>query len=231
MIGITRSTLWALVVLSALAVFAAFALTGLSLDISQSTNEIILLMAGAGLAIYYPFTHNGRIKGIIDFVESLAMFSLISLSGALASYVIAKITTGYHGRELAAFDAMLGYDWIANYNYISQLPGVANFSKFCYLSFFYTPTILILGLVADGHIRRVRAFLCAFAIALGLTLAIFAMFPAESALGYYIGSGRGYQPISGTAQDVAIAHLRSGALSRIDPGHLTGLINFPSFHA
>jgi hypothetical protein len=231
MIVVTRVALWALLAVTAAILLVALAMAGLTLDIAHSYGPIVLLVIAAGLAGYYRHAPTERSKRIIELIENVALFSLISLLGALATYVVAKATAGSYGRAFAAFDRMIGYDWAASYYFVASHRGIAAIAEFAYLSIFFTPPMLITGLVLGGHVQRVRGFLFAFALALGLTIAIFALLPAQSALGYYIGSESAYSPPSGMTQDAVIAGLRSGATSRIDPSQLTGLINFPSFHA
>jgi hypothetical protein len=231
MIVVTRWALWALLAGTAAVLLVAFPLTGLSLDVGHSYGQIALFAIAAGMAGYYQHAPEGRAKRIIELIENIALFSLISLLGALATYVVARSTAAYYGKEFAAFDQLVGYDWAASYHYVADHRRLAAIAEFAYLSIFFTPPMLIIGLVAAGHVERVRRFLFAFALALALTIVIFALFPAQSALGYYIGSEGAYMPPSGMTQDTVIAALRSGTLSRIDPSQLTGLINFPSFHA
>jgi len=78
---------------------------------------------------------------------------------------------------------------------------------------------------------RYDQFLLAFGLALALTSAIFILYPAQSAIPYWIGTDPAY-PAAVVDQHVKVIDaLRAGRLSVLDPENAIGLVSFPSFHA
>ena len=128
-------------------------------------------------------------------------------------------------------DALLGFDWGAAHRWEVAHPGLIPLARAAYASIGWTPLVLIAGLAAGGHVDHLRCFLAAYAIALTLTVALFALCPIRSAILHFLGARPDYMPFVGIKQAAAIDALRTGAMRTLTFGDLTGLVGFPSFHA
>jgi hypothetical protein len=160
-----------------------------------------------------------------------AVFTVIALTGAVASYPLAALTHGYADATLQRIDGALGFDWLAWYRTVAdhrplQLLGVA-----CYESIYLTPAILLGWFARTGQRREAHRFLAGFWLAAVLTLALFTLMPAIGPLSYLWRGTVPYMPVSETWQSNLIPALRAHAIHHIDLGALHGLVSAPSFHA
>lgn len=160
-----------------------------------------------------------------------AVFTVIALTGAVASYPLAALTHGYADATLQRIDGALGFDWLAWYRTVAdhrplQLLGVA-----CYESIYLTPAILLGWFARTGQRREAHRFLAGFWLAAVLTLALFTLMPAIGPLSYLWRGAVPYMPVSETWQSNLIPALRAHAIHHIDLGALHGLVSAPSFHA
>lgn len=194
-------------------------------------------IAAFGLAVYR--VHKARsdyvlptaVGRVIDVIGMIAQLSILSMAGALASYVVAQHTSGYVDEYLAHVDQMMGFDWVALYNFVTSNAGVQYVSQLSYKSIFLTPTLVLLALGAAGMSEHGRKFLFAYAIALIVTVLLFYFFPARAAVAHHLGDAAPYVPGSGALHLPVFEALRSGAIEPVDPNGLAGMITFPSFHA
>lgn len=160
-----------------------------------------------------------------------AVFTVIALTGAVASYPLAALTHGYADATLQRIDGALGFDWLAWYRTVAdhrplQLLGVA-----CYESIYLTPAILLGWFARTGQRREAHRFLAGFWLAAVLTLGLFTLMPAIGPLSYLWRGTVPYMPVSETWQSNLIPALRAHAIHHIDLGALHGLVSAPSFHA
>lgn len=160
-----------------------------------------------------------------------AVFTLIALTGAVASYPLAALTHGYADQTLQRIDTALGFDWLAWYRTVAdhrplQILGIA-----CYESIYLTPAILLGWFARTGQRREAHRFLAGFWLAAVLTLALFTLMPAIGPLSYLWRGGVPYMPVSETWQSNLIPALRAHTIHAVDLGALRGLVSAPSFHA
>lgn len=230
MIVVTRQHTWILLSASMAILAAGMFLTGITLDLIASWKILGILVAGISLPLWLkPSTD--RQSRLIDALEQAAMFSLLSMIGALGSYCVVAGTVGYTDDTLAAMDGALGFDWIAQYRFLAAHRLIAALAKIAYVSIFVTPIMVMFGLGLSGKVERGRQFLMAFSIALMVTLIIFHFFPAQAALAHHLGDRVDYVPAVTTRHIAVIEAARAGTLPPVDPTQLAGIITFPSFHA
>ncbi len=168
---------------------------------------------------------------VADIFELIAQLILVSMFGAIASYAIAAMTSGYADAQLVAWDKMIGFDWLAAYRFVESYPLLAMLLGIAYLSMFLSPLIVIVGLCFHGKAGHARAMLATYVAALCVTLIGFAFFAAKTPLNYLIDGPAGHIPATGNLHTPTIEALRAGTLTTIDTSQLVGLIAFPSFHA
>lgn len=163
-------------------------------------------------------------------MELSAVFSAICMGGALLSYVVAALSSGYVDPLLARWDEALGFDWVAAYQFTAAHPAVQLAGRWAYATIFLSPLLVIAGLSAAGQADHCRRFVVTYALALALTVLLFAWFPARGPLTYY-GVEVAYHTATGAKHVATIDALRAGELFGLELGALEGLVSAPSFHA
>ena len=222
--------MWLVVGLAAAIVALLLWAAGLSVRFSV-TSQLALWASTAMLCLFYRPPDGAWQQKLVDTFEYLTLLSLIGTIGAVGSYAIAALTSGYADDLLAGADRALGFDWVGLYAFTSTNPWIAQIGGVSYGSIFTCPAILAFALGWTGRRAHARRFIFAFGATLALTLLIFALVPARAALGYYMGSNPAYMPQSGIGHVEIIESLRAGTLTLVDQASLAGLIAFPSFHA
>ena len=170
-------------------------------------------------------------RALRDCAGYYAIFTVMALVGAVASYPIAALTHGYADPLLARVDTALGFNWIAWYEVVAnhrilQLLGIA-----CYESIYLTPAALLGWFALHGQRGEAHRFLASFWLAAVLTLAAFALMPAVGPFSYLWHQPITYMPMSELWQPDLIPALREHTVHAIDLGQLRGIVSAPSFHA
>ncbi|RZL55913.1 MAG: PAP2 family protein [Sphingomonas sp.] len=160
-----------------------------------------------------------------------AVFTLIALTGAVASYPLAALTHGYADQTLQRIDVALGFDWLAWYRLVADHRALQILGIACYGSIYLTPAILLGWFAHTGQRREAHRFLAGFWLAAVLTLALFTLMPAIGPLSYLWRGAVPYMPVSETWQSNLIPALRAHTIHAVDLGALRGLVSAPSFHA
>jgi membrane-associated phospholipid phosphatase len=96
---------------------------------------------------------------------------------------------------------------------------------------YVSPAILLGYLAITGQRREAHEFIVAVWLAAAITLAAFRFMPAVGPFAYLWHGPIPYLPVSDLWQPQLIPQLRDHAVSRVDLGHLVGLVSAPSFHA
>ncbi|WP_315763982.1 phosphatase PAP2 family protein [Sphingomonas sp. Y38-1Y] len=164
-------------------------------------------------------------------IASAGMLAAFSLLGSIASYAIAASTSGWADADLIALGGPLESFWPTYWRLFELNRWIGAPLDAAYLTIFATPTLLAAALAWSGHQARLDRFVLAFALALILTNALFALARATSAGAHFLRPDDPMMPQPGFMHIAVIEALRSGTLRAIDLGALCGLIAFPSFHA
>jgi membrane-associated phospholipid phosphatase len=221
--------LWILIAAMALAVVAAYWAAGLSVDFRTMPSLVLMLPLCATLSVFYRFVRVDM--GIVYTTEAIAQIFLIGLLGALLTYAGATLALPYRDAELLAADRWFGFEPLAYASFVNARPWLATVSAVVYLSIMWQPALIFVVLALSHRVARLHSFGVALLVALLITVAIFALFPA---LGWY-----GYLRVDDTAfPNLQLywnfaAHLdavRSGELRTIPLGDLRGIVSFPSYH-
>ena len=169
-------------------------------------------------------------------VEASALALASSMLAGCLSLVLAPLALPYRDGALAAADAWLlpFLSWPAMVRSLAPHDRLVAAMCSVYSSLIWQPFVLVAMLAAAGRERSAWRFLHAWCLALAVCLAVFALVPAIAAYRYY-----GVDPVTVPALSInagwhpaeVLADLRSGALRQIASGSMTGLIDFPSFHA
>ncbi|WP_256869191.1 phosphatase PAP2 family protein [Sphingobium lactosutens] len=205
---------------------------GLHFDPSRPSN--IPYIAGGLVAVVLRFAlprTAWRHAGVVaHFSEYAALFTIISLMGASASYPIAALTQGYADATLHHIDLYMGFDWLALYRLVCNHPWLQMAGTIAYRSIYITPALLLWRCACTGDKERAYRFLASFWLAAFLTLAIFSRMPAIGPLSYLWHGPISYMPESEVWQSGLIPALREHQLQVVDLGQLRGIVSAPSFH-
>lgn len=175
-----------------------------------------------------PTSHGQRIAR--DMAEYYGLFITIALTGALASYPVSAMTSGYVDAGLERADAILHFDWLAWYGLVAEHRSLQIIGTAFYQSIYASPAIL-LGWFAWAHERAAaRRFIAAFWIAAVLALILFRFMPAVGPFATLSHGPVPYMPDSGLWMDQLIPELRLHLVHVIDLGAIRGLVSAPSFH-
>ncbi|MFC0687521.1 phosphatase PAP2 family protein [Novosphingobium clariflavum] len=190
---------------------------------------------GAGLALLIlrfglPRSDWRHAVPVARFSEYAALFTLISLMGATASYPVAALTHGYADAALQRIDLALGFDWLACYRRVAAHPLLQLLGTAAYRSIYFTPAVLLAHAAWTGRQGRAYEFLAAFWLAAVITLGVFSLMPAVGPFSYLWHGAIPYMPESELWQQGLIPGLRAHSVTQVDIAHLRGIVSAPSFH-
>ena len=207
-------------------------LAGLHFDPWRPSNLPYALAGLVCLALRFalPRTAWRHAGTVAHFSENVALFAIISLMGASASYPIAALTHGYADATLHNVDRLLGFDWLALYRLVCTHPWMQMAGTIAYRSIYITPALLLWRCARMDDQRRAYRFLASFWLAACFTLMAFAFMPAVGPFSFLWHGPIGYMPESEVWQSGLIPALREHELRVIDLGQLRGIVSAPSFH-
>lgn len=208
-------------------VFACLLALLSGLTVTPASGLILVLM----LLVSIGFAGAPRSYGkLLELIEALALFGIVSTIGAVLSYVIMRETTGFTDVLLDRWDRTLGMSWPAIHRVACSSPCLMAVLRQSYLAFTWLPLIVFTLAQRSGVRGRMQVFILAYALSLATTMLVFLFFPAEAAFAFY----RTHGALTGVdlpGYNSAIAELRDGRLAAIDLAHMEGIVTFPSFHA
>lgn len=224
--------LWLALAVSGLVVALLMHAAGQTIDPASPGNRPYLLCGAAALAIRLwagrlPWRHA---DALAQGAEYYALFTLIALVGAVASYPIAGLTQGFHDAALQRIDAALGFDWLAWYRTVAAHPWLQALGLGAYRSIYLTPAILLGHAAWAGDRHEAYRFLAVFWATAVVTLFLYAFMPAVGPFSYLWHGSIPYMPESEQWQQGLIPALRDHRVRIIDLAHLRGLVSAPSFH-
>ena len=164
------------------------------------------------------------------FCEYAALFTLISLMGASASYAVAALTHGYADVTLQGIDEALGFDWLHWYRLVAAHPALQALGTAAYRSIYVTPVLLLWSIARSGDQGRAYTFIAGFWLATIITLGLFTLMPAVGPFSHLWHQPIHYMPESELWQSGLIPALREHTVHVIDLGQLRGIVSAPSFH-
>jgi PAP2 superfamily len=228
----TSRLIWSII--AAMAVAAAFSFwhAGLKLD-PRATG---LSLAGA-IAMFLMLSWRYRGARLIPWLaygtEGAAQVGMLVMLGALLSYSLGANSIAYRDAQLDAIDVAMGFDWRAYFTFTLSHPWFAAAGDIAYASMPCQFFIVLAALTAAQRFRRLQHYVLAIAIALIVTLSVFAFMPALGTYGYFhmlpgkLSDHAEYGLFSNLVQLEAV-RANTGFSVRMD--QLEGLIAFPSFH-
>lgn len=192
---------------------------------------LLLLTIGAALVV--------RWRGHARTASAIEASALILGSGmtvACLSVLFTTIGAPFRDDMLAAADRWLfpALPWPAMVAAIVPHPRLIAAMCWVYTSLYWQPFIAILLLAIRDQEARIWRFVHAWLLALALSLVIFAFAPAITALPHYHIAQASIPALTvnaGWHPAWLLGQIRSGQLHELGVASMTGLIDFPSFHA
>ncbi len=166
-----------------------------------------------------------------DFCEYLAIFGLICMIGAVASYPDAAASSGMVDPLLQRGDRMLHFDWVRLYRFVADHRILQVIGICAYQSIYLSPVIVLGYLAWAGRRAEAYRFLLSFWTAAVITLILFRWLPAAGPFAYLWHGPIPYMPQSALYQARLIPELQNHAVLAVDMDELHGLVSAPSFHA
>lgn len=197
------------------ALTAAF--TDFSYDAATMNGTVLALMALVGLGAW--LARRGYRIG--SAFEAIALFTGLSFAAPFCAVILASLNVPLTDAILTDIDRYLlvGLEREDIILAVTRYPPVFDAVRFVYTSLLVQPWLLLVLLWATGREKRGWSFIAGWAIALCITLIVFAMVPAMGAPPYYLD----YMD--------TLQHARDGSLRVLGTNVVTGIITFPSFHA
>jgi PAP2 superfamily len=164
------------------------------------------------------------------FLEYIGLLGIISLLGIVAAYPIGYLSPQFCDALLMRGDEALHFNWLSWYDVVAAHRSIQLVERAFYGSVFITPLVLSAYFAYFGERVRAHLFIASYWLAVVVTLALFAFFPAK---GPFAVSAHGiipYMPKSGFDQAVIIEGLKQQKIHEVPLQALHGLVSFPSFH-
>jgi membrane-associated phospholipid phosphatase len=180
------------------------------------------LMAGINL-IYATVRPDQRIAA---FASAAAQLTAFSAAAAVLSYLTVTSRFPLIDRYLAAADAAFGLDWLGFFTWVKDHPLIEFVLGLSYGSGLLQVGALLVTLIVVGQHERLRQFVWLFVLTLLIIILLSWVMPAEGAWAYY-----GVSRMTSAYYLPDFYALRAGTLSEISMARVTGIIQFPSFHA
>ena len=174
---------------------------------------------------------NERQRIARDFGEYVAVFAVMAMIGAIASYPDAAATSGLVDPELQRADRLLHFDWAQAYHCVAAHRSLQVCGVLAYQSIFLTPAVLLGHYAWTNRREEAYRFLLSFWLAAVTTLTLFRSLPAAGPLALLPRGSISYMPQSALYQAQLIPALQHHGPRIVDLDALHGLVSAPSFHA
>lgn len=216
----------------AMAAVAVFAYWHADLSFERRNGYAILICVAVFLAISALYRRFRPDPSVIFGTESCAQLTLVLALGCALSYPLATIGFPYCDATLNGFDTWLGLDWRGLLHFVNERPLLSMLSNIAYRSIALQFPVLVFSLVATSRLEQLQQYVIATALALAITLAVFAFMPAGGTYAFLQiqpDEFSNLSPVTTAKQLAQIDALRAGLHKHVHG--MEGLITFPSFHA
>jgi hypothetical protein len=173
--------------------------------------------------VYVTVRPNPSIAALAGSSAQLVAFTAVA---SVLSYLTVASNFPLIDRYLSSADAAVGFDWLALFNWIQDHPGINRVLGFAYGSSIAQIGVLLILLSVLGMFERTAEFVWLFVLTLLIMIPISWLMPAEGAWAYY-----GVAHLTSAYYLPDFFALRDGAMREIVIAKLSGIIQFPSFHA
>jgi hypothetical protein len=155
--------------------------------------------------------------------EYFSLTAAASVVFAVLSYLCLASSGAMADVPLLAADRALGFDWMAGYLFVKAHPAIASVLQFAYGSMIYQALYFCVLFSLMDKKQPLREMFWLVLVTGLLTSAGAMLFPALGPYNtFHAGPLDGFVPV--------MQHLKTGKDLTFALGHLTGVVNFPSFH-
>lgn len=221
---------WIACVLLVIAEIFWLPFAGFTLQMGDTVNEFVagtaLLFTGIALSRF----HWHRLS-ILAF--SLAFFSLSARPANVAVYLIHDLSFPWVDAQLAYFDSLVGFNWLAQLAWINEHQTVARILRASYEMIMSFMLLTGISLLLLNKLEKLRELIMTYAISLSITIFIGAFLPARGAFFYHQPTADLLGNIPSKSGRDFLDHmisLHDGTLKVVSFDQMVGLITFPSFH-
>jgi uncharacterized membrane protein YiaA len=171
-------------------------------------------------------------------LTAVAQFILVVSVMTPISYIATSANLPLKDAALLSVDRLLGFDFRSYLSFINDRPWLVWLLASGYRAIHWQILLVVVALPLVGYHRKVAKFLCAFLLALIVTICISAAVPAIGVYGVLDLTPLDFPNIvetgypGGYADTLRVAPLlRDGSLRVLNFFELAGVLTFPSFHA
>jgi len=164
---------------------------------------------------------------------STLFFVIYTATITVLSYLVASLNFPLYDRELAQWDAALGFDWKAFLGWVNAHPLIGKILLWIYHSSVVQLVVIILLLSITKKISKLQELCDLYVMTSLVTIVLAGLFPAAGAYAYHAPEPTLFNNLNPNAGLWHIEHyegLRNGSYRLIELGQMQGLVTFPSFH-
>ncbi|MGL3214937.1 phosphatase PAP2 family protein [Bradyrhizobium sp. BR 1433] len=178
-----------------------------------------------GLNLFYTrIRKNPLFASIALTCAQLVAFTNVAI---VLSYLAAARRLPLVDNALAAMDDAVGFDWVSLFTWSKiEHPTIGWMLDLIYDTMIIQVFILLIVLYSSKRLFQARTFSWLFAVTLLIVIPISMVLPAEGAWAHY-----GVAHLTSAYYLPDFYAIRSGSMHVIDMAKVTGIIQFPSFHA
>jgi hypothetical protein len=183
-------------------------------------------------ALFYRFVR--PLENFAVMCTALTQVLLFSALGSLLSYQLAQFGGAYWDDNFAAWDAALGFDWLAFVEAVDRIGWIVLPLRVAYASLIPQIVLLVLVLGFTLRLRELRQLILAAILCGTMTVLLSPLFPALSNyvhLGLTRADFATINPYAGYIHLEHLTALRSGEPMLLRFQEMQGIITFPSYHA
>jgi hypothetical protein len=217
----TRSPLVILIALAAMALADVALCHGFGVSFTHWGRVVPVTVAIAAVGAVYRWS--GRSPRIANMALWVVLWISFSVVGAILTYAAATHAGPLRDAAYAAFDRSLGFDWTAWFDFVNRHGVLKVALALIYMSLTAQILLSVFVFAYRGWDERNSELLLCVIVALVMTTAVFALFPA-------LGPCTGVRLFDDLYLGDLIG-LRDGSLTSFDLPQMKGIIAFPSFHA
>ena len=166
-------------------------------------------------------------------MSSVIFFVIYTAVIATLSYLIVSLNRPLNDRELAQWDAAIGFDWKAFLAWVNARPYIGKTLILAYHSSVVQFVLLIVLLSITMKISRLQELCDLYVMTSLVAVIVSGLFPAAGAYVYHRPEPTLFNNLNPAAGLWHIEHfegLRNGSFRFIQLGQIQGLVTFPSFH-
>jgi membrane-associated phospholipid phosphatase len=166
-------------------------------------------------------------------ISSILFFVIYTAVITILSYLVTSLNFPLYDRELAQWDAAIGFDWKAFLGWVNAHPLIGKILIWIYHSSVVQLVVIILLLSITMKISRLQELCDLYVMTSVIAVVLSGLIPAAGAYAYHAPEPMLFNNLNPNAGLWHIEHyegLRNGSYRLIELGQMQGLVTFPSFH-